>query len=122
MVHSHTCTGVPYSQEKLIQGARRPEMYHLRSCGKSQPAQSPDFSDPEIRRAIVLLPLMLSRGPNCDAGGERLGRTRFAKRSGGPSTLRWCGGKVNGVLESAQLSGKHETGPSCVLLEPVRRG
>ena len=70
------------------------------------------------------------RNPTCDGsvptdaflrarsrreGHKRLGRTVLAERSHGPSGLRWCGGKVTGGLESAQLGGKHESGQSCVL-------
>ena len=77
------------------------------------------------------------RNPTCDGsvptdaflrarsrreGHTRLGRTGFAERSRGPSTLRWCGCKVDSGLESAQLGDKNESEPSCVLTETVHRG
>ena len=68
----------------------------------------PALSDPEIRLAMVLSPLTLSCGPNPDGMGKRLGSTGFAEKSRGPRTLQWCGEKVNGGLESAQLGGKNK--------------
>ena len=81
----------------------------------------PALPDTEIRLAMFPPPLTHSFGPSHEARGKRLGRTGFVERSRGPSTLRWCGGKLIGKLESVQLSRKNESGPSCVIPDPMRR-